>query len=103
MDFKLSPTSLHYENLPMQYTKTFLALKFENFQLKIFDIFSYFCSNEYPQSMFWSKNKKRVYHCKPQFYYIKVGYKGVYITRTCFPDVLLKAHQENMPAQYIPH
>ena len=35
-------------------------------------------SNEYPQSMFWSKN--------PQFYYIQVGYEGVYITRTCFPD-----------------
>ena len=38
--------------------------------------------------MFWSKNKKKyVYPCKPQFYYIKVGCKGVYITRTCFPDV----------------
>ena len=24
-------------------------------------------SNEYPQSMFWSKNKKKVYPCKPQF------------------------------------
>ena len=37
-------------------------------------------SNEYPQSMFSSKNKKNnVYPCKPQFYYIKVGYKGVKI------------------------
>ena len=27
--------------------------------------------------MFWSKNKKKiVYPCKPQFYYIKVGFKG---------------------------
>ena len=35
-------------------------------------------SNEYPQSMFSSKNKKNiVYPCKPQFYYIKVGFKGV--------------------------
>ena len=34
-------------------------------------------SNEYPQSMFLSKNKKNnVYPCKPQFYYIKVGFKG---------------------------
>ena len=58
--------------------RDFLALKIENFQLKIFDIFSYFCSkhiycgyslepprrvgsNEYPQSMFWSKNKKSRY------------------------------------------
>ena len=37
-------------------------------------------SNEYPQSMFLSKNKKKkVYPCKPQFYYIKVGFKGVRI------------------------
>ena len=35
-------------------------------------------SNEYPQSMFWSRNKKNnVYPCKHQFYYIKVGVKGV--------------------------
>ena len=37
-------------------------------------------SNEYPQSMFLSRNKKNnVYPCKPQFYYIKVGFKGVEI------------------------
>ena len=52
----------------------FLALKIENLQLKNFDIFLIFAqnidcgytlepprrggSNEYPQSMFWSKNKK---------------------------------------------
>ena len=37
-------------------------------------------SNEYPQSMFLSKNKKNnVYPCKPKFYYIKVGFKGVSI------------------------
>ena len=37
-------------------------------------------SNEYPQSMFWSRNKKNnVYPCKPQFYYVKVGLKGVNI------------------------
>ena len=37
-------------------------------------------SNEYPQSMFLSWNKKNnVYPCKPQFYYIKVGFKGVNI------------------------
>ena len=34
-------------------------------------------SNEYTQSMFSSKNKKNnVCPCKPQFYYIKVGFKG---------------------------
>ena len=52
-------------------------LKIENFQLKNFDIFLIFAlnidcgytlepprrggSNEYPQSMFWSKNKKNRY------------------------------------------
>ena len=37
-------------------------------------------SNEYLQSMFLSRNKKNnVYPCKPQFYYIKVGFKGVEI------------------------
>ena len=35
-------------------------------------------SNEYQQSMFLSRNKKdNVYPFKPQFYYIKVGFKGV--------------------------
>ena len=34
-------------------------------------------SNEYPQSMFLSRNKKyNVYPCKPKFYYIKIGFKG---------------------------
>ena len=37
-------------------------------------------SNEYPQSMFLSRNKNNnVYPCKPQFYYIKAGFKGVKI------------------------
>ena len=37
-------------------------------------------SNEYPQSMFLSRTKKNnVYSCKSQFYYIKVGFKGVKI------------------------
>ena len=37
-------------------------------------------SNEYPQYMFLNRNKKNnVYLCKPQFYYIKVGHKGVNI------------------------
>ena len=37
-------------------------------------------SNEYPQSMFLSRNKKNNIHpCKSQFYYINVGFKGVKI------------------------
>ena len=42
-------------------------------------------SNEYPQSMSLSRNKKNnIYPCKPQFYYIIVGFKGVKII--CFRD-----------------
>ena len=43
-------------------------------------------SNEYPQSIFLSRNKKiNVYPSKHQFYYMKVG-KGVKIIQACFPD-----------------
>ena len=35
---------------------------------------------------FGAKIRKNVYPCKPQFYYIKVGCKGVFVTRTCFRD-----------------
>ena len=42
-------------------------------------------SNEYPQSMFLSRNKKNnVYPCKPQFYYLKVGFKGSALYRRVF-------------------
>ena len=45
-------------------------------------------SNKYPQSMFWGKNKKSRYTpALPQFYYVKVGFKGVYFSWTCFPNV----------------
>ena len=73
-----------------------LQPKKENFQIKKSDIFHISAqnidcgyslepplrggSNEYPQSMFLSRNKKNnAYPCKPQFYYIKVGFKGVKI------------------------
>ena len=62
----------------MQYTEKKNICKNENFQFKIFDIFAktdcgYMLerprlepphlsgSNEYPKSMFWSKNKKNRY------------------------------------------
>ena len=43
-DVVLVNLELHYENLPMQYTEVFWALKMENFQLKIFDSFLIFAS-----------------------------------------------------------
>ena len=78
-----------------QYIENFTT-KNENFQIKNSDIFHISAqnidwryslepprwggSNEYPQSMFLSRNKKNnVYPFKPQFYYTKVGFKGVNI------------------------
>ena len=44
-------------------------------------------SSNIPQSIFLSRNKKNnEYPCKPQFYYIKVGFKGVRIISVCFRD-----------------
>ena len=41
--------------------------------------------------MFLSRNKKNnVYPCKPQFYYIKVGFNGVNIIQICFRDVKIQ-------------
>ena len=48
--------------------------KTEIFQIKLYIFFIFL------QSMLLSRNKKNnVYPCKPQFYYIKVGFKGLKI------------------------
>ena len=36
--------------------------------------------------MFFRNKKNNIYPCKPQFYYIKVGFKGIKIIYVCFPD-----------------
>ena len=67
----------HYANISVQYTAIFHGYKIVNFQMKNYNIFLIFAqnidcgytleppqrggSNEYPQSMFWSKNKKNMY------------------------------------------
>ena len=73
-----------------KYTENFTPKKWQFFQIKNSDIFHISAqnidcgyslepprrggSNEYPQSMFLSRNNKNNVHpCKPQFYYIKVG------------------------------
>ena len=83
--------------MPIQIYRNISPPKTENFQIKILIFFIFLLksidcgysldpprqggSNEYPQSMFLSRNKKNnVYPCKPQFYYIKVGFKGVKVT-----------------------
>ena len=90
----------HYGNSPIQIYRNFTSKNWK-FQMKNYDIFQISAqnmdcgyslepprrggSNEYPQSMFLSRNKKNnVYPCKPQFYYIKVGFKGVKIIYACF-------------------
>ena len=66
----------HYENTPMQYIENFFGCKNEDFHWKNFDFFLIFAqnidcgyrrggSNEYPQSMFCSKNKKN--RCTPAY------------------------------------
>ena len=87
---------MHYENTPIQIYKKVHLENPENFQIKNSDSFHISAQNidcgyslepprrgdfnEYPQSMLLSRNKKNnVYPCKPQFYYIKVGFKGVKI------------------------
>ena len=86
-----------------KYIQNISPPKTDNFSGKNFDIFHISAqnidcgysleppyqggSNEYPQFMFLSRNKKiNVYPCKPQLYYIKVGFKGVKIIQACFRD-----------------
>ena len=88
--------NIHYGNTLIQIYRKFHLQKLKNFQMKNSDIFHISAqnidcgyslepprwggSNEYPQSMVLSRNKKNnVYPCIPQFFYIKVGYKGVKI------------------------
>ena len=75
--------------MPIQIYWKFYHQKNEIFQITFFDIFQISAqnidcgysletprrggSNEYPNK------KNNVYLCKPQFYYIKVGFKGVKI------------------------
>ena len=74
--------------MPIQmYCKFHSPPKKENFQMKnsiirisAQNIDCGYSLELYPQSMFSSRNKKNnVYPCKPQFYCIKVGFKGVKI------------------------
>ena len=83
----------------MQCTENILGVKMKIFNEKKNDFFflsllktySVDTRYNYPQSMFWIKNKKKyVYPCKPRFFNIKVGFKGVYFSGTCFPDEDLK-------------
>ena len=89
--------TVHYENTPIQIDCKFFHQKMKFFRQKKNPMFFHISaqnidygyllepprqcgSSEYPQPMFLSRNKKNNVHpCKPQFYYIKVGFKGVNI------------------------
>ena len=90
--YNFNGSNINYENTPIQIYRKFHLQKTENFQIKNSDIFhisaqniecGYWLepprqcgSNEYPQSLFLSRNKKNnAYPCKPQFYYIKMRFK----------------------------
>ena len=77
--------------------RDFVRSKHLKISLKHFDIFNIVTqnihcgytlepprSNEYPKYMFWNKIKKNRH--TPVLLYIKVGFKGVYMPRTCNPD-----------------
>ena len=75
----------------------FSCCKNENFHLQNSDIFLIFAQNiDWAQvrTALPSKNGAKIRKigipvgnpCKPQFFYIIVGYKGVNISWTCFPD-----------------
>ena len=85
----------------MQYTTIFHSCKNVNFQMKFFNIFLIFAqnidcrytlggSNEYPQSMFWSKNKKQMYTpVHPSFTINKWDVRGY----TLHGHVIIMAYQ----------
>ena len=59
-------------------------------------------SNEYPQSMFLSRSKKNnKYPCKPQFYYIKVGFKGSKLYRRVFVMLVWRKKLQNIHVIHI--
>ena len=51
--------------------------------------------------MFGSKNEKKVYPCKPQFFFIKVWFKRVYFSWTCFPDVVVGNYLQEEDAEVL--
>ena len=77
---------IHYESTPIQIYRKFSPPKIKKNQKKLW-YFSYFCSKHKlwvlvrtASNHVLSRNKKNnIYPCKPQFYYIKMGFKGVKI------------------------
>ena len=69
-----------------KYIKNFTSKNWTFSDKKKTDIFLYFCSKHRLRVLvsthnlcFWAEIKNNVYPCKPQFYYIKVEFKGAKI------------------------
>ena len=92
---------LSLQNMSCNKQQIFHGCKKDNFQMKNYDIFLIFAQNidcgytlELIEAVltsthnlcFRAKVRKNVYPCKPQFFYIKVVCKGIYISRTCYAD-----------------
>ena len=96
----------------MHYQRIFSELKIENFIGKIWLNLMFAqnidCgytlelprpggSNKYQRSMFWNKNKKnRGIPLQTPVFLIKAGFKGVYISPTCLPDVKIRMTRNTM-------
>ena len=101
--FLKSESNSLIKNVTCNLTKTCPFLVVKKSKISFFDVFLIFAQNidcgytleppgrggfnEYQQSIFGSKITKIGIPCKPQFYNnIKVGYEGIYIAWTCYPD-----------------
>ena len=78
------PNHLHYENTPIKKYRKFHLQKLKTFRYKNSDIFhisaqNIDCGTSTHNLCLSKNNKNNVHPCKPQFYYIKVGFKGVNI------------------------
>ena len=73
-----------------QYTELFSAVAQKidrGYTLERVPMHNHVRTSTHAQSMFWSKNnKKNRYTTAYQICYIKVGYKGVFISRTFYRD-----------------
>ena len=78
----------HYENMPMQYTEMFKVVKMKIFSSKNFNIFLIFAENIDCGYTLEPPPRGIPLHTSVLLY--KSGFKGVYITRTCFPDDSMK-------------
>ena len=107
--YLLTCANNHIENTPIQIYRKFQPQKLKIFRWKTLIFFHISAqnidcgyslepprrggSNEYPQSMFLSRNKKHnAYPCKSQFYYIKVGFNS----KLCRYVFLMCLHEETL-------